>query len=158
VDPIGVRGFRRSIYVQVRRSLPLTVLESFDQPVMTPNCELRTASTVAPQSLTMLNDIFVATEAEHFATRLLAENPGSARSQVHRAWKLVYGADPTEHEMSESLVYLAEQTEQIRAELAEKDQTVRKKDDQPPAADPQKLALASFCQALISADRFLYID
>ena len=53
--PVGKRGslggleFRRSLYIQVRRSLPLGLLETFDAPAMTPNCDRRTSSTVAPQ-------------------------------------------------------------------------------------------------------------
>src|SRR3954470_16138557 len=32
VQPIGEKAFRRSIYSEIRRSLPLTVLEAFDEP------------------------------------------------------------------------------------------------------------------------------
>src|SRR5438552_11486452 len=37
--------FRRSIYVQVRRSRPLGVLEAFDAAAPTPKCEMRAALT-----------------------------------------------------------------------------------------------------------------
>lgn len=158
VDSIGEQAFRRSIYVQVRRSLPLTMLDAFDAPVMSPNCELRNVSTVAPQSLTMLNDSFVAAQAQHFAERLLAESPGNARAQVARAWRLAYGTRPKESDVARSLVYLAEQAEQIREKLSKLPQK-KEKDKTPEASrDPQTLALASLCQALISANSFLYID
>ncbi len=159
VDPIGEAAFRRSIYVQVRRSLPLSVLEAFDAPIMTPNCELRNVSTVAPQSLTMLNDSFVAEQSRYFAERLQAEHPGDARAQVSEGWRLAYGVSPKPDELTRSLVYLAEQTEAIRARLVSQPKKPAKKDDKPAAEpEPQKLALASFCQALISANRFLYVD
>ncbi len=67
VVPLGVDEFRRSIYVQVRRSMPLGMLEPFDLPVMTPNCERRASSTVAPQSLLMMNSEFVVKQAEAMA-------------------------------------------------------------------------------------------
>ena len=38
---LGAEARRRSLYVQVRRSLPLGVLETFDAPLMAPNCERR---------------------------------------------------------------------------------------------------------------------
>jgi hypothetical protein len=155
VESIGDRAFRRSIYVEVRRSLPLTILESFDAPVMTPNCELRNSSTVAPQSLTMLNDSFVAEQAQLFAERLLAEHPGDARAQVQRAWRLVYGGAPAEAETLRCLAFLAEQAETIRARLPK---TNPAKKEKAAPDDPQKLALASLCQSLISANRFLYVD
>jgi hypothetical protein len=160
VDPIGNTAFRRSVYVQVRRTLPLTVLEAFDEPIMTPNCELRNVSTVAPQSLTMLNDSFIAEQSKYFAERLLTEYPGDARAQVMRGWRLAYGVPPKSEELTRSLVYLAEETEAIRAQIALQPKKPQKKDDKaaPPELEPQKLALASFCQALISANRFLYVE
>ena len=68
--PVGKRGslggleFRRSLYIQVRRSLPLGLLETFDAPAMTPNCDRRTSSTVAPQALLLMNNDFVITQAD----------------------------------------------------------------------------------------------
>jgi hypothetical protein len=154
VESIGERAFRRSIYVEVRRSLPLTILESFDEPVMNPNCEMRITSTVAPQSLTMLNDSFVAEQAQLFARRLLAENPGDARAQVRRAWELAYGGAPSEADTLRSLAFLAEQAETISARLPKDN----KQKEKAGPHDPRQLALASFCQSLISANRFLYVD
>src|SRR4029078_4112544 len=49
VVPLGEEEFRRSIYVQVRRSMPLGMLEPFDAPVMRPNFQQRAASTAAAQ-------------------------------------------------------------------------------------------------------------
>jgi hypothetical protein len=159
VDPIGDQAYRRSIYVQVRRSLPLTMLDAFDEPIMTPNCELRNVSTVAPQSLTMLNDSFVAGQAQAFAERLIAETPGNARSQATRAWRLAYGVPPKDSDIARSLVYLAEQAEQIRARLATLPPPKKEKDKVAEATrDPQLLALASLCHALVSANTFLYVD
>ena len=50
VAPLGGEEFRRSVYVQVRRSLPLAMLETFDAPTLTPNCEVRNFSTVSTQA------------------------------------------------------------------------------------------------------------
>src|SRR5207237_829426 len=54
VAALGGEEYRRSIYVQVRRSQPLAMLESFDADVATPNCEARSFSTVATQALSSL--------------------------------------------------------------------------------------------------------
>lgn len=158
VDPVGDAAFRRSVYVQVRRTLPLTVLEAFDAPIMTPNCEARNVSTVAPQSLTMLNDSFIAEQSKYFADRLFAECPGDARAQVMRAWRLAYGVGPRSEELTRSLIYLAEETEAIRAQITSHPKKPEKKGEKATEPEPQKLALASFCQALISANRFLYVE
>jgi mono/diheme cytochrome c family protein len=154
VDAIGDRAFRRSVYVQVRRSLPLTVLDAFDAPVMSPNCEARNVSTATPQSLTMLNDNFVAEHAEHFARRLQSEYPGDATLQVKRAWRLAFGTRPSDGDVSRALIYLAEQGEQIRAKIS--GAASNKKSTA--SSDPQLLAFASYCHALLSANRFMYVD
>ncbi len=60
---------RRSIYARVRRSQPVGMLQAFDAPVMGVNCDVRTVSTVAPQSLMMLNGDFVLEQATLVAER-----------------------------------------------------------------------------------------
>src|SRR5690606_35950767 len=72
VEEVKEDAFRRSIYVEQRRSLPLAILETFDLPKMTPNCDARRSSTVAPQALLLLNDAFVLDEAGVMADRLRA--------------------------------------------------------------------------------------
>ncbi|MEE2640497.1 MAG: DUF1553 domain-containing protein [Planctomycetota bacterium] len=67
---------RRSIYLQVRRSKPVSILESFDAPVMKVNCPSRESSTVATQSLMLMNSEFVLNSARFFANRLNHEAGG----------------------------------------------------------------------------------
>jgi hypothetical protein len=153
IEPVGEKEFRRSIYAQVRRKLPLTVLDAFDAPAMTPNCEARAITTVAPQSLLLMNDTFVVSSATHFAERVRREHPGDARAQISRAWRLLYGVAPSDAETREMLLYLAEQGETLRARTAA--QPPKK---EAPAPDPQLQALASLCQALLSTNRFLYVE
>jgi hypothetical protein len=71
----AVEPTRRSLYVQVRRSQPLSMLTVFDAPVMEVNCAQRPSSTVAPQSLLMMNSEFVLKQAEKMADRVLKESP-----------------------------------------------------------------------------------
>ena len=64
---------RRSIYVQVRRSQPLDMLRAFDAPVMETNCECRSVSTVATQSLMLINGEFTLRQARELANRAIRE-------------------------------------------------------------------------------------
>lgn len=64
---------RRSIYVQARRSQPVALLTAFDAPVMETNCERRSASTVATQSLMLMNGDFVIEQAAELARRAQRE-------------------------------------------------------------------------------------
>ncbi|MEZ6134499.1 MAG: PSD1 and planctomycete cytochrome C domain-containing protein [Pirellulaceae bacterium] len=60
---------RRSLYIQVRRSRPVALLQAFDAPVMETNCASRTSSTVATQSLMLLNGSFILEQAALLAER-----------------------------------------------------------------------------------------
>jgi mono/diheme cytochrome c family protein len=139
--------YRRSVYVQVRRSQPLAVLETFDGPAMTPNCEVRNASTVSTQALLLLNNSEVLRQAEFFAARLRQEMGTDPRAQVARGWRLAFAAEPTERDVEQARLFVAQQTEQLRGQK-----------QAPGAPEPALQALANFCQALLSANRFLYVD
>jgi hypothetical protein len=79
---------RRSIYARVRRSQPVGMLQTFDAPVMSVNCDVRTVSTVAPQSLMMLNGEFVLEQAGRVAERAIqrASKPTEASKVVDVSW------------------------------------------------------------------------
>ena len=49
---------RRSLYLLQRRTQPVALMQAFDAPVMQTNCEARPSSTVATQSLMLMNGEF----------------------------------------------------------------------------------------------------
>jgi len=151
VVPLGEDEFRRSIYVQVRRSTPLGMLEPFDVPVMSPNCQQRASSTVAPQSLLMMNSPFVAQEALAMAVRIEREVGADLSARFQRAWRLAFGRAPSAAEIEGGLGFLVRQTEADGATLAPAD-------PKSPPPDPARVALANLCQALVSSNGFLYVD
>ncbi len=153
VVSLGRDDFRRSIYVSVRRKQPLTVLDTFDEPTMVPNCEARNCTTVAPQSLLLMNDTFILDTAHAMAARLRDESPGDARGQIVKAWRTLYSQEPKENDLFRSLAYLAEQTEAVRSYH----HGIQHAPDAPPP-DPQLEALASLCQVFLSSNRFLYVE
>ena len=94
---------RRSVYIQSRRSKPVSLLTAFDAPVMAVNCDRRTTSTVAPQSLMLMNGDFTLKQAEHLAKRLRAETNGDLDRELTQpfnerfpssqlAWQYGYGS------------------------------------------------------------------
>lgn len=152
VDPGGSDDYRRSIYVQVRRSKPVTVLDTFDAPIMTPNCELRAQTTVAPQSLLLMNDTFVLESSRRLADRLQAAAPGNRMEQIKRVWELLFGKPATQADVTRGIAYLDEQTKAL---------TQYHHDIQHPKGvvpNPPQEAMASFCQILCSSNRFLYVE
>ncbi len=77
---------RRSLYLRVRRSQPVAMLQTFDAPVMEINCEARPVSTVATQSLMLLNGEFTLEQAGRIADRILAAPAASMPARPELRW------------------------------------------------------------------------
>lgn len=164
-NPSGVAGlggqeYRRSIYVQVRRSMPVGIMETFDSPTLKPNCEARFFSTVPPQALMLMNDHFVLSTASDLAERLRREQPDSVPEQLNLLWRLTYIREASNSEIRRSLDYLAAQTETLRVTITPgvEMKTDDKNKVQLPAVDPSLQALASLCQVMLGSNHFLYLD
>jgi mono/diheme cytochrome c family protein len=152
-------AFRRSLYIQVRRSQPLAMLHVFDQPVMETNCERRVVSTVATQSLMLMNSEFILQQSGYLAARIRKEAAGDPTRQVQTAWQLAFARAPEAAELETALAFLAAQTNPTPtptppiaagANPATPAATA--------AADAPVDALASLCQILLSANEFLYVE
>jgi hypothetical protein len=137
--PNDAAGNRRSIYLQVRRSQPLTFLQLFDQPVIETNCTRRETSTVASQALTLLNSDFMTRQAEAFAERVLKEQP---TDPAGRALLLAFGRTPTRQETVMFAKFVDQQTQQHA---------------KTPAA-ARRRAITDLCHMLLSANEFAYVD
>lgn len=148
--PMGGEEFRRSIYVEVRRSRPLAFLNTFDAPVMEVNCERRASSTVAPQALMLMNSDFALQQSQMFADRLRREAGPLREAQIERAWRLAYLRPPTRVEFEAALAFLDRQLATLAAA------TVPDAPRAAVAADVQ--AMRSLCQTLLSSNEFLYFD
>ncbi len=135
------REFRRSIYVQQRRSALPYQLAVFDSPQMEPNCEARNISTVAPQSLLLMNSSFVVEQSQAFAKRVIHEAGDDVSKQAARAWELAFGRAPAAQDHQDATAYLSAQTKAL-----------------PAGSDAPEKALASLCQALLGSNPFLYIE
>ncbi len=152
--------FRRGVYVQVRRSRPLAMLHAFDAPVMEVNCERRQSSTVATQSLMLMNSQFILDQAARFARRLQQETGDDRARQVARAWQLAFSRSPTEPELADAFEFLSRQVDSLKTAGEKKDEKAGKDEKARSAAKPapELQALTDLCQALLSANEFLYVD
>ena len=155
---IAMRGeeFRKSIFVQWRRSRPLTILEAFDLPRMEPNCEKRNHSTVATQSLLLMNSTFLIEMSDYFSKRVQREAGTNLSEQVRLAWQLAYSQTPGDDEIRQSVEYVESQTAHFEKNPAPAvtDPATKK----PQSRKPADLALASYCQLLLGSNQFLYVD
>jgi len=139
---------RRSLYLQVKRSSPVSILTTFDAPVMSVNCDRRAASTSASQSLMLMNGDFVLNHAKKVAERIKAEAPDesgtAAERHIERAWKLVYQRPISDEEMEWAKSFAAEQRAALDRIEAEGDRDL--------------IVLSHLCQQLLNSNEFLYVD
>ncbi len=157
VKPLpGDESLRRSIYVQRRRSLPLAALATFDAPTMSPNCEQRSSSTVASQSLLLMNNSISLRQAEQFAARVAHQAGTDAAAQVRLAWQTALARHATPAQLERSLKFLEVQTQLALERAAElsPDEASQVRF----ASEPELQALANLCQFLFSSNAFLYVD
>jgi mono/diheme cytochrome c family protein len=139
--------YRRSVYIQVRRTRTLSIFETFDAATLSPNCDQRSFSTTTPQSLLMMNSDFAVTYAEAFAKRVRKDAGKNDADTVTRAWRLAFGTRPTHDDVQQALEFLSGLKDQLR------EQNPKLKD-----GDVDQNAFAVFCQALLSSNRFLYVE
>ncbi|KAF0178375.1 MAG: hypothetical protein FD161_1924 [Limisphaerales bacterium] len=127
---------RRALYLPVVRNNVYDLFEQFDFPdPAVPNGN-RNATVVAPQALLMLNSGLVGRAAEKFAAALLASSSDDAR-RLELAYLKAYARPPTAKELARAKKFL----------------TDFKPDS---AASPS--AWAVFCQSLLAANEFIYLN
>ncbi len=146
---------RRSVYVLQRRSRPLTLLESFDAPRMTPNCVKRVESTVVAQALALWNSGPVRQLSRYFAKRLIDEAGGDPARRIELAFRETLGRRPTGKEATLARESLAAMMRHWSSHLA----GAAASEPRPVTeAKAQWLALAAFCHTLWNSPEFAYID
>ncbi len=141
-------GGRRSVYLTVRRTQPVTFLNVFDAPVMETNCPRRVVSTTASQALTLMNGSFLASQGAAFARRVLppaACGGADAAAAVERAFALAFGRPPAGIERTEAAQFL-------------RDQEARHAAGGRPPDQARLAAWSDFCRALLSSNEFVYVD
>jgi hypothetical protein len=145
VDEASAGARRRSVYLQQRRSQTLSLLATFDAPAMAFVCTSRSDSAIPLQSLAQLNSEFALARARGMAARVLAEGGPDDKERIARAFVLALGRPPsaTERDAAESFL-----RKQQRIHAAADD----------PMRDPHRHAWADFCQTLLAANAFLYIE
>lgn len=158
VRAVAGEGARRSIYVQVRRSLPLNVLVTFDLPDMNPNCELRRPSTVATQALWFLNDEQMVAHARRLAQDLMKVDDQTER--VRLLFMRLFAAPPSASELEDCLQFLERQARHQADQAVQAGQAdnVVHQVNKTQTSEFGESSLAVLCQTLLASNRFLYLD
>ena len=151
----GPATWRRSVYVFQNRSVVLPLLEVFDCPDSTVSSPSRSASTIAPQALALLNNAFVLQQSQRFARRVLTEAGSAPADQAYRAFQIALGRKPSERELSWSLDFLGKQA------LAYEQNTLLRLNGSGIAKSTDEAsfrALADLCHAMFNLNEFLYLE
>ncbi|MEZ6118117.1 MAG: PSD1 and planctomycete cytochrome C domain-containing protein [Pirellulaceae bacterium] len=148
VDSEADSAYRRSLYIQVQRKLPLDMLATFDQPVMNPNCHCRSESTVATQALWFLNDSLAQERASAVTDALWKDLPDQPQeipySQlVQRLYVRLFAFEPSVDELANCIQFL----ETLQPQLVDVE-----------AKDRVRQAFTVLTQTLFASNRFLYIE
>ncbi|MCX6584995.1 MAG: PSD1 and planctomycete cytochrome C domain-containing protein [Acidobacteria bacterium] len=143
---------RRSLYVEQRRTRPVSLLETFDQPFMNPNCVQRGQSVVSSQALHLMNSDLVRENARFMAGRIADAVGDNPAAQIERAYLLALARKPTAAESAAALDAFARLTPEWTRQL-EADRPA-----EPVAGRARWLALSTLCYTLINSAEFLYLD
>jgi hypothetical protein len=131
IDP--GESLRRSVYMYVKRTFRLPILETFDAPDSTLSCSRRDVTNVAPQALALLNNEFVIARAAEFAARLRKLGGDNREAWVRDGWQIALGRAPTTAERTRALAMLD-------------------------APDKDGRVLQDFCLMLFNLNEFVYVD
>jgi putative component of toxin-antitoxin plasmid stabilization module len=142
------KGQRRSIYIARRRSMPVTMLETFDQPQLFPNCLQPTKSTVSNQALQLWNGQLVRKSAEILGRRIATQSDETA-TRLRLAYETSLSRPPTTGELDSGSRTIEELTSEWRRHLKET-----------PDSDGEAAvrAIVTFCHVLLNSPEFIYVD
>lgn len=155
--PLNGEEYRRSIYIQARRTMPLEMFAAFDAPAMTDaSCAARPVTTVSPQSLLLMNNLYMREHAQDCAARVIREAGPDLDRQVQRAWSLCLSRTPSMADQQDAVEFVKAQTAHYQAHPSK----LEKVGGPPEKTDaaPGLLGLAALCHALMSSNEFLYVD
>ncbi|HVS34225.1 MAG TPA: DUF1553 domain-containing protein, partial [Gemmataceae bacterium] len=123
---------RRTVYLMTIRSDRSGYGPLFDAADPTAPVDKRTVSTVAPQALFLMNDPFIWQQTKTLA-KCITDGDKDDRARIQRAYLLLYGRPPIREETAIGLDFLKR------------------------GAGTQK-AWEEYCQVLLCANEFIYVD
>jgi len=132
---------RRSVYLTVKRSNLIPLLQLFDAPDSIQGIGNRDVTTVPPQALAMMNSPVVRQLAEKFARRLPAAADVALAERIGEAYRLALSRPPTEVESEQMTMFINNQAASYGGTEQAKQQ-----------------ALGDFCQLLLCLNEFMFID
>lgn len=126
---------RRSVYLTVKRSRLLPMLQTFDAPEPIQGIGARQKTTAATQALAMMNSPLVRQQADRLAQRVRPKSAAGLPAAIGQAYRHALGRAPSVAETERATRFVLQQGDKGR-----------------------DAALADFCQVLLCSNEFLYVD
>jgi hypothetical protein len=134
---------RRSVYIFVKRTLGVPLLDTFDFASPDKSAATRTTTTIAPQALILLNSAFMEEQATAFAARVRRLGDGDQAKEIELVFRLALQRPSTEQERQIAQSYLA--------------RVGRSADTTAPSRTSSR-ALVALCKLVLNLNEFVYID
>jgi hypothetical protein len=131
---------RRSIYLTVKRSRLLPMLQAFDAPEPIQSVGERSLTTATTQALMMMNSRLVRQQAEKLARVVLPATAADVPQAIERAYRVALGRRPTDAERQRMTAFILQGTGDGKG------------------AKGLETATADFCQVLLCLNEYLYVD
>ena len=139
--PLDANSNRRSVYLKVKRSQHVPMMQIFDAPEAIQSLGVRTTTTVATQALTMMNSPLVRSRAVSLAKRIKPATPDKLGESIEQAYRITLGRKPAATELQRMTAFAGAQAQSYGNAAAGLD-----------------LAMADVCQLLICSNEFVYVD
>ncbi len=133
-------SLRRSVYLTVKRSQMIPLLQMFDVPEALQSIGERSVTTVPTQSLAFMNSPFVRGAAQKLAARVRSKDVPLAQS-IDDAYLIALARRPTSVERDRMQSFIERQAESYGKTPQARDQ-----------------AFTDFCQVLLCLNEFIYVD
>lgn len=140
--PLDGEG-RRSIYISVRRNFLSPMMLAFDKPIPFSTFGARNTSNVPAQSLTLLNDPFVAQQATEWAQALIRTPHVEVEARVTDIYLKGLARKPTIDELTQAASFIEEEARK------------RKLDDGAIMGDTE--LWAAYCHVVFNLKEFIYL-
>ena len=148
----STRGFRRSVYTLQQPRTPISLLEAFDLPQLSPNCIVRNQSNVPTQALHLMNSEWMWGLSRYMAGRVIDVAGSDPAKQVREVFLRALSRAPSHDETSESLAAL----DDLQDHWSERLMSDRR--ETPIEATARWLALANVCHTVLNSAEFAFID
>ena len=135
---------RRSLYLPVIRNHLYGMFMLFDYSDASVLNGDRSATTVAPQALFLLNSELVEEASHRMAESILNQTALSPEQKIQELFLKSYGRQPSEREVSKSLHFLEELEKELQATEADSEKRITR-------------SWQVFCQSIFASSEFIYL-